>query len=72
MMTIRDVEANIIPACFTFDCAGFEVSCSTIARPNEILIFKKVGKYDRENDAVYRALSVEEAVAWCQRNQVKL
>lgn len=65
MITVRDFDGNIISGCFTFDCHGFEVSCSTIARPSEIVVFQK----ESRRDALYRASSVEDAVKWCDEHQ---
>lgn len=68
MITIRDVRADVIPACFTFDCCGFEVSCSTILKPYEIVVFRR----SQNDGAMYRATSVEDAVDWCRANTDKL
>lgn len=66
MMTVRDFDGNIISGCFTFDCCGFEVSCSTIAKPAEVMVFPK----ESRREALYRASSVEDAVKFCEAKQV--
>ena len=67
MITIRDINGDVVPGCFTFDCGGFEVSCSTIAKPSEIVVFRRAHRKDGQ---AYRASCIENAVAWCQINQV--
>lgn len=69
MMKIVDKDANPIKGCFTFNCDGFEVSCSTICKPSEVVVFRLANRHD---GAIYRATCVADAVRWCQENQDKV
>ena len=61
-MIIVDYKCNSIKACFVFEYKGMEVSCSTIANPEEVVVFSK----DRQ-DAGHRVNSVPAAIRWIDR-----
>lgn len=66
-MKIRDVEGNEIKACFSFTYRNLEISCSTIAAPNEIVVFGPVPGNRR--DKYYRASSIPDAIWWIDEFQ---
>jgi hypothetical protein len=70
MMKIVDINANPIRACFTFNCDGFEVSCTTITVPAEVVVFRR--RRDGAGMAMYRATCVADAIDWCRANQDKI
>ena len=65
-MNIVNVSGQAIRACFSFDYRGYEVSCSTIASPPEIMVFRNDDTIcnDRDVDKTYRADSVHDAIRW--------
>jgi hypothetical protein len=63
-MKIVDSNGDPIPGCFTFTCCGFEISCSTISNPPEVVVFSNMGKDWPK--VPYRAASIEDAIAWCE------
>ena len=54
-MKILDVACNPIDACCCFELRGLEISCSTIAQPDEVMVFDgnvSIGRFDTVADAI--------------------
>ena len=60
-MNIVDIRNQNIKACFTFEHNGYQVSCSTICSPHEIMVFGE--KSD------YQAASIPDAIKWIEAQE---
>ena len=54
-MKILNVAAEPIDACCIFSLRGLEISISTIAQPNEVMVFdenESIGRFNSVSDAI--------------------
>ncbi|GAF99526.1 unnamed protein product [marine sediment metagenome] len=62
-MKIKNLTGKDVEACCSFRFRGLTISASTISSPpNSILV------YNKKQEDLYEAVSIEDAIAWVVKN----